>query len=62
MTPHRGSVGSLNDRTAVRKQCAIVRYLQSPETWAPYADELPGGLALPLVARRSNVVFVARAE
>ena len=41
---------------------AIVRYLRSAETWAPFADELPAELALPLVARRSNVVFVAHAE
>jgi SAM-dependent methyltransferase len=38
---------------------AIVRYLRSSETWAPFADGLPEEIPLPLVARRSNVVFVA---
>ena len=37
----------------------IERYLRSMEAWAPVADRLPQNLPLPLVARRSNVVFVA---
>jgi SAM-dependent methyltransferase len=46
----------------IRERDAIVRYLRSAETWAPFADELPADLPLPLMARRSNVVFVAFAE
>jgi SAM-dependent methyltransferase len=38
---------------------AIVRYLRSMEAWAPLADRVPDDVALPVVARRSNVVFVA---
>jgi len=38
---------------------ALVRYLRSAETLAPYEARLPANLSLPLVARRSNVVFVA---
>ena len=43
----------------IEERDAIVRYLRSSKTWAPFADRLPEDLALPLVARRSNVVFVA---
>jgi SAM-dependent methyltransferase len=46
----------------IRDREAIVRYLRSAQRWAPFADELPAELPLPLVARRSNVVFVAYAE
>jgi len=38
---------------------AIARYLRSTTAWAPLADRLPDDVPLPLVARRSNVVFVA---
>lgn len=38
---------------------AIVRYLRSAETCAPFADDVPEEIPQPLVARRSNVVFVA---
>ena len=43
----------------IRDREPIVRYLGSTEAWAALADRLPGDLPLPLVARRSNVVFVA---
>ena len=43
----------------IRERDAIVRYLRSTETWVAFADLLPDELELPLVARRSNVVFVA---
>jgi SAM-dependent methyltransferase len=38
---------------------AIVRYLRSAETWAPFAELVPESVETPFVARRSNVVFVA---
>jgi SAM-dependent methyltransferase len=38
---------------------AIVRYVSSTDRWTPYAERLPVDLPLPIVARRSNVVFVA---
>jgi SAM-dependent methyltransferase len=40
---------------------AILRYLRSAETLASYVERLPAHIPLPLVARRSNVVFVADA-
>jgi SAM-dependent methyltransferase len=43
----------------IRDREAIVRYLGSSEILAPFAERLPEKLPLPLVARRSNVVFVA---
>ena len=43
----------------IAERTAIERYLRSSENWAPVADELSARLPLPLVARRSNVVFVA---
>ncbi len=43
----------------ITDRAAIVRYLQSSETLAPLIDALPAEPPLPLVARRSNVVFVA---
>jgi SAM-dependent methyltransferase len=43
----------------VREREPVVRYLRSMEAWAPLADNVPEDPALPLVARRSNVVFVA---
>jgi SAM-dependent methyltransferase len=44
----------------IRDREAVVRYLHSSETWAPYADDLPEVVDAPFVARRSNVVFVAQ--
>lgn len=38
---------------------AIVRYVSSTERWKPYVGRLPADVPLPLVARRSNAVFVA---
>jgi len=40
---------------------AILRYLRSAETLAPWVDLLPDHVSPPLVARRSDVVFVADA-
>jgi len=40
---------------------AILRYLRSAETLAPWVELLPADVSPPLVARRSDVVFVADA-
>jgi SAM-dependent methyltransferase len=58
----RVEIRDAGGRVTIRDRDAIVRYLRSSETWAPFADELPAEPALPLIARRSNVVFVAHAE
>jgi SAM-dependent methyltransferase len=50
-----GGTVTISDRSAIE------RYLGSSERLAPLAATLPDDLALPLVARRSNVVFVADA-
>jgi SAM-dependent methyltransferase len=39
---------------------AVVRYIESSETWKHLAERVPGRVE-PFVARRSNVVFVATA-
>jgi SAM-dependent methyltransferase len=39
---------------------AVVRYVESSETWKHFAERVPGRVE-PFVARRSNVVFVATA-
>lgn len=41
---------------------AVVGYVASAERWKRYAEDLPRDVPLPLVARRSNVVFVAMPE
>lgn len=43
----------------IHDRAAIVRYLDSTEAWRGLAASVPDDLDLPLVARRSNVVFVA---
>ena len=48
-----GGTVTIDDRDA------IVRYIGSTASWHAYADRIPERVDLPLVARRSNVVFVA---
>jgi SAM-dependent methyltransferase len=43
----------------IRDRDAIVRYIGSMEAWNHLADRVPDTIALPVVARRANVVFVA---
>jgi SAM-dependent methyltransferase len=52
-------VREANGTVTVREREPIVRYLRSMEAWAALADRVPDDVPLPLVARRSNVVFVA---
>lgn len=44
---------------AIPDRAAIVRYLSSSETWMRFAERVPEDVQMPLVARRSNIVFVA---
>jgi len=55
----RVTVRDAGGTVTIRDRDVIIRYLRSMETWAPFGDELPAVLLLPIVARRSNVVFVA---
>jgi len=43
----------------IRDRGAVVRYVESTERWRCFAERVPAQLE-PFVARRSNVVFVAR--
>jgi SAM-dependent methyltransferase len=45
----------------IHDRAAIVDYLRSIEAWAPFAEQVPGDLETPFVARRATVVFVATA-
>jgi SAM-dependent methyltransferase len=61
LRPHFGAVEmrDAGGTVTIREREPIERYVRSTAAWAPLADELPNELPLPLVARRSNVVFVA---
>ena len=58
----RVEVRDASGTVTIRDREAVCRYLQSAETLAPFVDRLPDDLPLPLVACRSNVVFVADRE
>jgi SAM-dependent methyltransferase len=43
----------------IRDRDAIDRYIRSIKTWAPFAENLPETLEIPVVATRATSVFVA---
>jgi SAM-dependent methyltransferase len=58
----RVEVRDASGTVTIRDRVSILRYLRSAETLAPLVARLPDEIPLPLVARRSNVVFVADRE
>jgi len=58
---HVDHVHDASGTVTIADRAAILRYLRSGETLAPWVELLPAHVSPPLVARRSDVAFVADA-